>query len=530
MIAIECLMSKAAFTPSNMQNDRGQEAATIQVDSQPILEVRNLSKSFAGIPALTDVQLTLRGGTVHAVIGHNGAGKSTLMKIVSGVQQASAGVMLLRGQEVRFASPRDAHARGVSMVHQELSILDDLNIAENIFVGREPCTKAGLADRPAMNRAAEAVLQRLKLSLPVRAMCRDLNVGDRQMVEIARAVSRDCSILILDEPTAALSKREQDTLFELIGRLKADGIGILYISHRLDEILSLSDVVTVLRDGKNAGEVKRGEFDHAGLIRMMLGRSIEKAFNLAAHEQTKVLEIAALSSRSGKLRNIGLTIAKGEIVGLAGMLGSGRSELFECLFGLRRYEIGTIVFNGAVSRFRSPKQAMAAGVGLVPEDRKHQGIFAEASVWRNLSIASIRDMFSRFGVVNEAKARSAAVGQIERLNLRCASLNQDIVLLSGGNQQKAILGRWVMREPKVLLLDEPTAGIDIGAKTEIYALVRQLAARGMGLLVASSEFDELIGLCHRILVMRDGEIIREVDGGDATEHALAVAATGGGHA
>jgi ribose transport system ATP-binding protein len=520
-------MPKAGFTPSNSGDDRHRDAAT---GSQVILEVRDLSKSFAGIPALTDVQLTLRGGTVHAVIGHNGAGKSTLMKIVSGVQQPSAGVIFLRGQEIHFGSPRDAHVRGVSMVHQELSILEDLNIAENIFLGREPRTRAGLVDRSKMSRAAALVLQRLKLDLPVRAVCRNLNVGERQMVEIARAVSWDCSVLILDEPTAALSKREQDALFELIGRLKASGIGILYISHRLDEILSLADVVTVLRDGKNAGEVNRGEFDHAALIQMMLGRSIEKVFDLAGHEQTNVLDVAGLSSRSGKLKNIGLTLAKGEIVGLAGMLGSGRSELFECLFGMRRYESGSIVLDGAVARPRSPKEAMAAGIGMVPEDRKQQGIFAEASVWRNLSIASISDLFSRFGVVNEAKARSVAADQVRRLNVRCASVNQSIVLLSGGNQQKAILGRWVMREPKILLLDEPTAGIDIGAKTEIYALVRELAARGMGLLVASSEFDELIGLCHRVLVMRDGEIIREMDGKDVTEHALAVAATGGGYA
>jgi ABC-type sugar transport system ATPase subunit len=494
-----------------------------------VLEARNLSKSFAAVPALVEVSLALRRGTVHAVIGHNGAGKSTLMKIISGVEQPSSGALLLEGAESRFASPRDAHASGVSMVHQELSVLADLTIAENIFLAREPRTRAGLIDRGAMNRAAQAVLRRLRLDLPVRSFCRDLSVGERQMVEIARAISHNCRVLVLDEPTAALSRLEQEALFELIARLKADCIGILYISHRLDEILNLADFVTVLRDGRNVGEAQRGEFDHAELIRMMLGRSIEKTFDLGSHDAAIVLRISQLSSRSGHLSAIDLTIAKGEIVGLAGMLGSGRSELFECLFGVRHFESGLIEIDGVATRPRSPGVAMAAGIGLVPEDRKVQGIFAESPVWRNIALASVRDRFSRLGWVDETRARRVAAEQIAQINVRCASPEQPIGYLSGGNQQKAILGRWVLREPRILLLDEPTAGIDIGAKNEIYALVRNLAARGMGLLIASSEFDELVGLCHRILVMRHGRIVSEFRGEQASEHALAIAATGGGH-
>ncbi len=523
MIELECDMSQAQISTPTATGARDSS------DGNVLLDVRELSKSFAGVPALTDVRLALRRGSVHAVVGHNGAGKSTLMKIISGVQAPSAGVMMLDGEEARFASPREAYARGVSMVHQELSILEDLTIAENIFIGREPRTRVGLVDRRAMNRAATEVLRRLHLALPVRSLCRDLNVGERQMVEIARAISHDCKVLILDEPTAALSRPEQDALFELIGRLKAGGIGILYISHRLDEVLDLADFLTVLRDGKNAGEGRRGEFDHADLIRMMLGRSIEKSFDLAPHESALALRVSGLSSRSGHLSAIDLSIAKGEIVGLAGMLGSGRSELFECLFGVRPFESGSIEIDGVAARPRSPAQAMAAGIGLVPEDRKTQGIFAESPVWRNIALASVRDLFARLGWVDEAKARAAALDQVERMNVRCASPEQALGSLSGGNQQKAILGRWVLREPRVLLLDEPTAGIDVGAKSEIYALARRLAARGMGLLIASSEFDELIGLCHRILVIRHGRIIEEFRGENATEHALAVAATGGGH-
>ena len=492
-----------------------------------LLEVRGVSKTFAGVPALADVGLKLEAGTVHAVVGHNGAGKSTLMKILSGVQEPSGGTLLLRGAAVRFENPRQAHAHGISMVHQELSILEDLDIAENIFLSREPRGWTGLVDRSAMGQAAAAILRELRLDLPVRAICRQLSVGERQMVEIARAVSRQCSVLILDEPTAALSRREQDALFELIAQLKAKGLGILYISHRLDEIMSLADVVTVLRDGRIAGDLTRGAFDHAELIRMMLGRPVDKVHDLAAHLCDAALQVEGLSSRSCKLADIGLTLARGEIVGLAGMLGSGRTELFECLFGLRPFEQGSILVSGKAVRPRAPRQAMAAGIGLVPEDRKLQGIFAGAALWRNIGMASFHDLFSWAGFVDEGKARTAASEQMRRLNVRATSPNQNIAVLSGGNQQKAILGRWVLRRPKVLLLDEPTAGIDVGAKAEIYQLIRQLAADGTAIIVASSEFEELIGLCHRILIMRDGRIVRDVDGRQATEHALATYATGG---
>ncbi len=486
-----------------------------------------MSKAFGGAQALAGVDLTLERSTVHAVVGHNGAGKSTLMKVLSGIVQPDSGRVLLDGEAIVCRHPREAQERGISMVHQELSVIEDLDVAENIFLGREPTHAGGLTDRATLDRRAEALLRKLDLDWPVRTKCGVLSVGEKQMVEIARAISWDANVLILDEPTSALSLNEQNALFEFIGKLKANGLGILYISHRLDEILQLADTVTVLRDGKNAGRLQRGQFNHAALIETMIGRTIDKLSSAESKRGEKVLEIVDLRSRTGRLNGIDLSVSAGEIVGLAGMLGSGRSELFECIFGLRRYEAGTISVNNVREQMRSPKAAMVKGIALVPEDRKIQGIFAGTALWKNVMLASVHDLFARLGFVKEGLARRNTQEQAKRLDIRFNSINQDIGLLSGGNQQKAILARWILRDPKLLLLDDPTAGIDVGAKSEIHVLIGELASQGVAILVSSSEFDELIGLCHRILVMRDGRIIDEVDGKNVTEQALVLAATGG---
>ena len=492
-----------------------------------LLEVQQISKAFAGVHALNGVDLALERGTVHAIVGHNGAGKSTLMKILSGVVQPDSGQLLLNGQEILCRHPREAQERGISMVHQELSVIEDLDIAENIYLGREPVHLLGMTKRSVLDRAAKDLLGKLELDWPVRTRCSELSVGEKQMVEIARAISWDANVLILDEPTSALSRREQNALFEFIEKLKANGLGILYISHRLDEIQQLADTVTVLRDGRNVGRLQRGAIDHAALIEMMLGHAIEKTVSAGAKRGETVLAIKDLHSRSGRLNGINLDVKAGEIVGLAGMLGSGRSELFECLFGLRRHEAGTIKLRGEPRQFNSPLEAMGGGIGLVPEDRKLQGIFAGTALWKNMMLASVHDMFARFGFVRERQARITTAEQAKRLDIRFRNMQQDIGFLSGGNQQKAILARWILRDPKLLLLDDPTAGIDVGAKSEIHALIGELADQGVAILVSSSEFDELIGLCHRILVIRDGRIIDQVDGMSATEHALVLKATGG---
>lgn len=493
-----------------------------------LLEVDKVTKSFAGHRALDEVDLALRQGSVHAVVGHNGAGKSTLMKVLAGIVQPDSGEIRLKGQPVVFERPREAQERGISMVHQELSVIDDLDIAENIFLGREP-NVAGLTNRGKLDQEARRLLGRLNLDWPIRAKCGSLSVGRRQMVEIARAISWEESVLILDEPTSALSRPEQDALFELIERLKDDGLGILYISHRLDEILRLADTVSVLRDGRNVGTLTRGEFDHAALINMMLGETAPEriAATRSAHGAPSVLEVRDLRSSAARLNGISFSVAEGEILGLAGMMGSGRSELFECLFGVRTHESGSIAVDGVTARPGSPIEAMSLGIGLVPEDRKMQGIFAGSSVWKNVTMASTHDLFARFGLVKESEARRVTREQATKLDIKCRSIHQTIGYLSGGNQQKAVLARWILRNPRVLLLDEPTAGIDVGAKFEIYQLIRALATEGIAIVVVSSEFDELVDLCHRILVIRDGTIVDEIDAAAATEQSLVLAATGG---
>lgn len=496
----------------------------------PLLRVEGVSKAFGGVQALEGAELTLERGTVHAIVGHNGAGKSTLMKILSGVEQPDSGSIFLDGEPMRCRDPRDAQRYGVSMVHQELSVLEDLDVAENIFLERQPRNRLGLLRRSEIERRTRELLDGLGLRLSPRARCSDLGVGERQMVEIARAISWNARVLILDEPTSALTRPEQDALFALIERLRNEGYGILYISHRIDEILHLADTVTVLRDGQNVGVLPRRELNHSALVAMMLGGVIEKGSSERRTYGAPVLEVSGLHSRAGGLYGIDLAVSGGEIVGLAGMLGSGRSELFECLFGCRPFEQGSVRLKGAAYAPRSPIDAMRQGVGLVPEDRKVQGIFPGASLWRNVSLPSLHDLFNAHGFVRAARARAATEAQQRALDIRARSVDQDIIFLSGGNQQKAVLARWVMRNPDLLLLDEPTAGIDIGAKAEIHDLIRGLAERGMGIVVSSSEFDELIGLCHRILVIRDGRIIEEVDGALVTEHELVVTATGGGSA
>lgn len=495
-------------------------------DAEELLQVQGVTKSFGVVRALRGVDLHLHAGSVHAIMGHNGAGKSTLMNILSGVHKPDSGQILLRGQPVRLNSPRDAFDRGISMVHQELSIVPDLDVAENIFLGREPMARLDMMRRGEMYRRSVQVLAEMGLHVSARTLCSSLSVGARQMIEIARAVARNSRVLILDEPTSALSEREQTKLFELIRRLQARGIGILYISHKLDEVSALSDTVTVMRDGTRVATVAANTLDSAGMVEMMVGHTIAKNPPAAPPKADIGLDVQGLTAQACGMTDVTFSARRGEIVGLAGMLGSGRTELFEMLFGVRRFDKGQIRLWAEEIRPSTPMKAMAAGIALVPEDRRGQGIFAELPIWKNAALATVQDLFcTLFNVVREQAARRAAAESVRQFRVATPSVDQEIRLLSGGNQQKVVLARWLMRRPKLLLLDDPTAGIDVGAKDEIHAFIRNLAEEGVTIIISSSEFPELLDLCHRILVIKGGRIVREADPHLVTEAQLVHAAT-----
>lgn len=493
----------------------------------PLLKAQGISKRFGAVAALQDVDFQVDSGSVHALLGHNGAGKSTLMNVLSGVYTPDSGELFLSGEKVSFSSPRDALERGITMVHQELSIVPDLDVGENIFLGREPTIGPNFIDWSKLYTRSKELLADLKLDFPARTACSSLNVGSRQMVEIARAVSRDSKILILDEPTSALTAREQRRLFDFIRHLKSKGIGILYVTHRLGEIRALADVITILRDGRRVTTRPARELDHGSLVEMMVGHAVFAAAALAPAppQGASGLEVVGLNSRDAGIKNISFSARQGEIVGLAGMLGSGRTEIFETLFGLRPFESGSIRIRSQKISLDSPVKSMNAGLALVPEDRRTQGIFPSVSIWKNAAFASVHDLFrGAFGLVKERSARRAVKEAAHRFNIRARSVDDEIQYLSGGNQQKVILARWLMRKPLVLLLDDPTAGIDIGAKAEIHALIRSMASEGISTIIASSEFPELLEISHRILVLRGGGIVQEVDPQSASE-ALLVAMT-----
>jgi ABC-type sugar transport system ATPase subunit/ABC-type sugar transport system substrate-binding protein len=495
--------------------------------SGSLLQAEGISKSFGAIKALQQVDLEVERGSVHALLGHNGAGKSTLMNVLSGVHTPDAGQLLLEGKAISFSSPRDALDQGISMVHQELSIVPDLDVSENIFLGREPMARLNLVDRRELYARSERLLAELKLDLSARTRCSTLSVGARQMIEIARAVSRESKVLILDEPTSALTTHEQRRLFGFIDHLKGRGIGVLYVSHRLGEIRELADTITVLRDGKLVATLPARGLEHDALVEMMVGHAVADASATAPPQGEVGFEVVGLSADNAGIRDVVFSARQGEILGLAGMLGSGRTEIFECLFGVRPFDRGVVRVRGHEVRPRSPLEAMAVGIALVPEDRRSQGIFPGISLWKNAVFASIHDIFhAALGFVRERSARRSVQEAVQRFNIKARSLNQEIQFLSGGNQQKVILARWLMRNPLVLLLDDPTAGIDIGAKAEIHELIRALARDGVTVIVVSSEFPELLDVCHRVLVIRNGRIIGEVDPASATEALLVAMTTG----
>jgi ribose transport system ATP-binding protein len=485
-----------------------------QVTEEAVLRMRGISKSFPGVRALSGVDLTVHAGEVAALLGENGAGKSTLMNILAGVHGDYEGTIEVGGEKVAIHSPKDAQRHGIAMIHQELNLVPELSIADNIFLGREPRTAWGTRDRAAAHSRTAELLAGLGLRLSPRRQVRQCRIAEQQLIEVAKALSLNVRILVMDEPTSALADAEVRRLFEVIRDLTGRGVAVVYISHRLEELEEIADSVTVLRDGAYAGHRTMAETTRAELIQMMVGRPLGDLFprEPAEHGGGDVrlrVEDLTLGDGAGRaaLHGVGLTVRAGEIVGLAGLMGAGRSEVLETLYGVHRPVTGRIELDGRPYRPRSPQYAIRRGLALVAEDRKAQSLVLGNTVAFNTSLAALGRYTRMF--VDRRRERAAVAEQIRELRVKTPGLNATVRNLSGGNQQKVVLAKCLLTEPKVLLMDEPTRGIDVGAKAEIHALMSRLAAAGTALLVVSSELPELIAMCDRILVLCEGRITGE---------------------
>ncbi|HLJ72914.1 MAG TPA: sugar ABC transporter ATP-binding protein [Roseiarcus sp.] len=488
------------------------------------LDVRDVSKSFPGVRALEKVSLTVGSGEIHALVGENGAGKSTLGKIVGGVYEADEGTVWLDGAEMGRVDEAAAGQLGVGMVHQEGSLAPQLSVAENIFAGRQPTRRFGQVDRRRMRESAADLLAQLGVGIDPNAKVADLSPAQGQVVEIAKALSRDLKVLILDEPTAALTLTETQRLFSVVRRLAAGGVSIVYVSHRLAEIFELCDSVTVLKDGRMAGRRDVAATSPDEIIRLMVGRDVRFERNGAAPPKGEIVLEARNVSAAPHVRDASIAVRRGEIVCLAGLIGSGRTEFCEAIFGARKIDEGEVRINGRLLAPTGPWDAIAAGIGMVCEDRKESGLFLNMDIVANIS-AAVLDKVSTGIRVSAAKAEALARRYVEELRVATPSVRQLVGNLSGGNQQKILLAKWLARQPDLLIVDEPTRGVDVGARSEIYRLLRDLAARGMALLVVSSDLPEVLALADRIVVMADGRTVGELSGEGADEESVLRLAT-----
>ena len=493
----------------------------------PLLECKGIGKSFPGVRALGGVNLSLDKGQVLSLIGENGAGKSTLMKILAGVQPPDEGEILLDGKKVEIESTRAALNLGISLIHQELNLATNLSVGANVFLGREPL-RGGLIDKSTIRKESARFLEMVGLDVSPDTLVGDLTIGRQQMVEIAKALSVNAQVLIMDEPTSSLSQAEAENLFVVIKDLRARGVSVIYISHRLGEVKELSDHVTVMRDGENAGELSREEVTHEAMVRLMVGRDLSEDYERKDREKGDLaLEVKKLRTPVHPQHELTFSVASGEIVGVAGLVGAGRTEMLETLFGVTPALGGSIQVSGADLELDSPISAIAAGIALAPEDRKQQGLVIDMTVRENLSLAALRRDQKKAGFLDFAKEKKISEKMIEAMRVKTPNENQIIRYLSGGNQQKVVLGKWLAMKPKILLLDEPTRGIDVGAKSEIYALMEELAESGVAILYVSSEMEEILGMADRALVMHEGRISGELTREELTEENIMHLATGG---
>ncbi|MBZ0283888.1 MAG: sugar ABC transporter ATP-binding protein [Anaerolineae bacterium] len=495
--------------------------------TNPTLALENISKQFPGVKALDGVHFDINAGEVHALLGENGAGKSTLIKIVSGVYKSDTGSIRIDGQAVTFNNPREAQGKGIATIYQELSLYPELTVAENIFIGHAPHRSFGplkVVDWGTVYERARELLASLNIhDLDVRRKVGSLNVGNRQRVEIAKALSINARVLIMDEPTAALTETDVERLFEIVRLLKGQGVGIIYISHRLQEVFELADRATVLRDGQYVGTKAVKDTSEDELISMMVGRTIDNLFpKLPAKPGEPVLEIRNLT-RPPLTRNVSLTVRAGEIVGLSGLVGSGRSELAQVIFGMTPAQSGEIYIGGQRVHINHPAQAVKLGIAYVPEDRGTQGLVKQMNIRENASLAVLRAL-SRASFIKRGEERTLAKNAIQQLSIRAYGTEQIVNKLSGGNQQKVVISKWLASKPKLLIMDEPTRGIDVGAKSEIHRLMSELAVnQGLAILMISSELPEVLGMSDRVLVMREGQLVAEFDRTQATQESVGAA-------
>ena len=516
-------------------------AAPAEPPRAPLLRMEQVSKQFPGVLALNEVSLEVHPGEVLGLVGENGAGKSTLMKILSGVYQPDGGHVVLDGKPVLIHNPRQAQDLGISIIYQEFNLMPNLSVEENVFVGREP-NSGKFVRWGQLRKQTEELLDQLGVRLDPGAVVRSLSVAEQQMVEIAKALSLNARIVIMDEPTSALTDKEVAALFDIIRGLKQRGLAVIYISHRLEEIFTICDRVTVLRDGELAGELSIEEATPDRIVRLMVGRPLGDLFrgeeaerrleSLAARSPEPVLEVRGLG-RTGTgqdpaaivLEDVSFVLQPGEIVGLAGLVGSGRTEIARAIFGADDYDRGEIIVSGKQTRVRSPREAIRLGIGLVPEDRKLQALVLNLAIRENMAL-SVLDRLSRFGIVLLGAERKLAREMVQALRVRTPSIEQKVLNLSGGNQQKVVIAKWLALHPKILIMDEPTRGIDIGAKAEVHGLMHQLAADGVAILMISSELPEIVHMSDRVLVMRQGRIAGELPRAGATQEAIMALATG----
>ncbi|WP_248928393.1 sugar ABC transporter ATP-binding protein [Paenibacillus hamazuiensis] len=483
------------------------------MSSEYILEMDGITKEFPGVKALDNIQLKVRKGTVHALMGENGAGKSTLMKIIFGIYTPDQGTIRFKGEEIKLAGSKDALARGISMIHQELSPVPQMTVAENIFLGREATFGFGWINKKKMIEDTRKLFETLHIDLDPNTKMANLSIANTQMVEIAAAISYDADLIIMDEPTSAITDKEVEQLFRMIGSLKAKGVSIIYISHMMDEIFRICDDITVFRDGQYVGTKAAGELDQESLIQMMVGREIKMVFHKDEAEIGDVVLSVRNLTRNGKFKDISFDVRKGEILGIAGLMGAGRTEVIESIFGIHPPDSGEIWVDGRKVHITSPRDAIKHKIGLLTEDRKITGALLPLSIRDNMIVSSIDSYLNKAKLINRKLVDDMCALFVERLNIKTPSLDQQIVNLSGGNQQKVLLARWLLNNPDILILDEPTRGIDVGAKSEIHKLMSRLAQTGKAIVMISSELPEILGMSDRVIVMHEGakkgELARE---------------------